>query len=71
MVRCLLRLNDRLYLNDPEKNHFYKTEVHTLFAPTMMDYYKIKKGPEGNSIYSHFYINSRSGMLIIPSFKEL
>jgi len=74
MVRCLLKLNDRLYRTNPGKNHFHKTKRHREFPPdppTMMDYYKIKNGLEGNRIYTHFYIHPISGQLIISSFKRL
>jgi len=37
----------------------------------MMDYYKVRNGFEGNSIYIHFYIHNVSGKLIISSFKRL
>lgn len=71
MKQCLLKLNDRLHSNNPEKNHFYKTEPYRNFPNTKMDYYKIRNGLDGNRIYIHLYINPQSGELIISSFKEL
>ena len=73
IVKCLLKLNDKYHRNDPSKNHFYKTEQHTQFVNTntMMDYYKIENGLEGNRVYTHFYVHPDSGKLIISSFKEL
>jgi hypothetical protein len=71
MVKALLRLNDRPYGSNPVKNHFHKTKEHTEYPNTMMDYYKIQNGPEGNRIYTHFYMHPTTGALIISSFKEL
>ena len=71
MRNALLTLNDEWYKSDPENNHFYKTEPYHTFPNTMMDYYKITNGPEGNSIYTHFYIHPNTGRLVISSFKEL
>ncbi len=71
MNAVMLRLNDRYHSLSPEKNHFYKTEPHNQFPNTMMDYYKVRNGFEGNSIYIHFYIHNVSGKLIISSFKRL
>ncbi len=69
--KCLLRLNDKLHKNDPEKNHYHKTEQHREFPATKMDYYKIRNAPEGNMVYTHFYIRGFDGKLIISSFKRL
>ncbi len=71
MNRVVLGLNDRDYSVSPEKNHFYKTDPHETIPNTMMDYYKVRNGLEGNSIYIHLYINNMSGQLIISSFKRL
>jgi hypothetical protein len=71
MSATILRLNDRWYLSDPSKNHFYKTEPHSTIPNTKMDYYKIQNGLEGNKIYTHLYIHPTSNMLVISSFKEL
>lgn len=71
MTKVILRLNDRWYKSNPEKNHFYKTKPHKTIPNTKMDYYKVKNGYEGHSIYTHLYIRIESGMLIISSFKEL
>lgn len=71
IVKCLLKLNSRHFVSDPEKNHFYKTDPHNHIPNTMMDIYKMKNAPEGNSVYTHFYIRNFDGRLIISSFKEL
>jgi len=72
MTQALLRLNDRLHKLDPEKNHYYKTKPHRFYPNTMMDYYKIRNGHEGNRIYTHLCVYAGgSGKLIISSFKEL
>ena len=61
-----------------EKNHFHKTEPyvsrtkpHDLISGVMVDYYKAKNIMEDASVYTHIYIDPKSGMLIINSFKEL
>ncbi len=69
--KCLLKLNDKYYSHNTEKNHFHKTEAHRQFSGTMLDYYKAKNIMENNSVYTHFYIDTDSGILIINSFKEL
>jgi hypothetical protein len=69
--KCLLKLNSRHYVDDRAKNHYYKTEPHTRFPNTKMDYYKAKKIMEGFDIYTHFYIRSSDDTLVISSFKEL
>lgn len=69
--KCLLKLNDKYYSHNREKNHFHKTDPHNQSPNTMIDYYKAKNIMENNSVYTHFYINAHSGMLIINSFKEL
>ena len=73
ITKCLLKLNDKYYIDEPSKNHFYKFEPHRNFpnTNTMMDYYKIENGLEGNRVYTHLYIHPNSGKLIISSFKEL
>ena len=73
ITKCLLKLNDKYYLDEPSKNHFHKTKQHAKFTSTntMMDYYKIENGLEGNQVYTHFYIHPNSGKLVISSFKEL
>ena len=71
VIKCLLKLNDKLHTDNPAKNHFYKTEPHDKFPSTMLDYYKICNGLEGNKIYTHIYIHPTSGKLVISSFKEL
>ena len=71
IMKCLLKLNNRHYVDDNKKNHYYKTEPHTQFPNTNMDYYKAEKIMEGFNIYTHFYIHPSDGTLVISSFKEL
>lgn len=69
--KCVLKLNDRYHRDSPLKNHFYKTEEHTFFPNTMMDYYKAQNIEAGINVYTHFYIRPDDGKLTINSFKEL
>ncbi|HHD82822.1 MAG TPA: hypothetical protein ENK92_01820 [Bacteroidetes bacterium] len=69
--KCLLKLNDKYHSDDRKNNHFHKTEEHTRFPNTKMDYYKCKDIMEGMSVYMHFYIHPSSGKVIVSSFKEL
>jgi hypothetical protein len=69
--KCLLKLNDRYYNDDPQKNHFYKTEAHKQIPNIMMDYYKAQNIMAGINVYTHFYIHPEDGRLIINSFKEI
>lgn len=71
IMKCLLKLNNRHYVDDKKKNHYYKTESHTQFPNTKMDYYKAEKIMEGFNIYTHFYISPSGDTLVISSFKEL
>jgi hypothetical protein len=71
MKKCLLRLNDRYYDDNPKKNHFYKTVPHNKIPNTMMDYYKAQQIMNGINLYIHFYIHPDDGKLIINSFKEI
>ena len=69
--KCLLKLNDKYHSLNREKNHFHKSEPHRRFPNTMIDSYKAKKIMEDASVYTHIYIDPKSEMLIISSFKEL
>jgi len=69
--RCLLKLNDKYHSHNRERNHFHKTAPHHQFSDTTVDYYKAKNIMEKANVYTHFYIDPDSGMLIISSFKEL
>lgn len=60
--KCLLKL---------KPSDFHKTETHSKFPPTMMDYYKAVKIMEDNNVYTHFYIHPKTGFLTISSFKEI
>jgi hypothetical protein len=68
---CLLKLTDRLYSTNKDKNHFHKTVAHTKFPNTMMDYYKAQNIMDGINVYTHFYLHPDNGKLIISSFKEI
>ncbi|WP_027360574.1 type II toxin-antitoxin system MqsR family toxin [Desulforegula conservatrix] len=69
--QCLLKLNDRDYAIDINKNHFFKKEPHRHIPHTMMDYYKAKNIMDGESVYTHFYIRQNDGKVVISSFHEL
>lgn len=71
IVACLLKLNNRLYRDNPEKNHFHKTEPHRSSPGTKIDFYKIKNAPEGNEVFTKFFIRESDGQLFIQSFKRL
>jgi hypothetical protein len=71
LKKCLLKLNDRYYPDNPQKNHFYKTTEHSFFPNTMMDYYKAQEIIKGINVYTHFYINPDDGNLVVNSFKEI
>ncbi len=47
--KCLLKLNDKYYSHNREKNHFHKTKPHRQFPDTMLDYYKAKNIMGNNS----------------------
>ena len=70
IVRCLLKLNGRVHKKDRYKNHYVKTEVHTNFAPTTMDYYIALNIMDGCDVYTHFYISPKNNKLIISSFHK-
>lgn len=71
--KCLLRLNDRYYFIDRNRNHFYKFEPHALFPEenTYIDFYRAFRIMDGESVYSHLYIRESSTTVIVNSFKEL
>jgi hypothetical protein len=71
IIKCLKKLNDRYHLDNPDKNHFYKTEPHHHLPGTMMDYYKSKNIHLGENVYTHLYIKNGSGEVVVSSFKNL
>ena len=71
IIRCLLKLNCKDYAANPRTNHFHKKAPHDHIPNTMMDYYKAVKIMEGQSVYTHFYIDSEFQTLVISSFKRL
>ncbi len=52
-----------------QPKHFYKTASSVAKPGTMIDYYK--GSINGEEIYTHFYIDNATDMLIINSFKRL
>lgn len=69
--KCLLKLNDRYFHNNPQKNHFLKTKAHIYVPNTMMDYYRAQDIMRNISLYTHFYVHPSFETLTISSFKEL
>jgi hypothetical protein len=70
MKQCILKLNDRPYYEDRNKNHFVKTGPHKFIPNTKVDSYRAKKILQENDIFTHFYIHPNTGNLVINSFKE-
>ena len=50
--------------------HFYKTEKSHITPAEVIDYYKARK-IKGENVYTHFYVDTTTGILVINSFKEL
>lgn len=71
IVSCLLKLNDKYYDDNPQKNHFYKADRNLRVSKRAMDFYKAKQIMEERNVYTHLYINEETGKVIISSFKEL
>ena len=70
IIDCVLKLNDRYYPRNENKNHFYKKDQNIKVQSCMMDVYKAKKIKDGNDVYIHLYVNNQS-FVIINSFKQL
>jgi len=51
-----------------QPRHFYKTDPSKAKAGVPLDFYKATIN--GERIYTHFYINDKSNLLVINSFKE-
>jgi hypothetical protein len=51
-----------------QPKHFHKTDVSKYLAGVALDFYKATIN--GENIYTHFYINDKSKLLVINSFKE-
>jgi hypothetical protein len=51
-----------------QPRHFYKTDPSKAKAGVYLDFYKATIN--GERIYTHFYINDKSNLLVINSFKE-
>jgi len=69
--KCLLKLNDRFFGHDPDKNHFYKSEDQRDIPGAKMDYYKACNIMDGENVYIHLYIDPASNKVVINSFKRL
>ncbi len=71
--QALLKLNDRYYFDDKQKNHYYNTKPHAAYPAenTFIDYYRAHNLLDGESVYTHFYIREQQTKVIINSFKEL
>ena len=50
-------------------NHYYKTDPSENKPGIMLDFYRATN-LKGENIYTHFYIDDQTGLLIINSFKE-
>lgn len=51
-----------------QPRHFYKTDVSKAKLGIYLDFYKATIN--GEKIYTHFYINGKTGLLVINSFKR-
>lgn len=51
-----------------QPKHFHKTDVSKFIPGVALDFYKATI--KGENIYTHFYINNSSGLLVINSFHE-
>lgn len=53
-----------------QPKHFYKSE-ESYFTPKIpIDYYKAH-GLKGEDVYTHFYIDTETKLLIVDSFKKI
>lgn len=59
-----------LALRSLKPQHFHKRDVSTGNRWHVWDFYKAW-GLRGEDVYTHFYIDSSSGMLVINSFKRI
>lgn len=71
--KCLLRLNDRFYFSNPDKNHYYNSKQHRRYPveQTQYDYYRAKNLMDGESVYLHLFIREGTTTVIVDSFKPL
>lgn len=71
--KAILKLNDRYYFDDKQKNHYYNTKPNEIYPEenTFIDYYRAHNLLDGESVYTHFYIREHQTTVIINSFKEL
>lgn len=65
-----MKLNDKHHVDDPIKNHFYKTELHRK-ERVYIDVYKAVDIMEGNDVYTYLYIDQYFDRLVVYSFQEL
>lgn len=54
--QALLKLNDRYYFEDKQKNHYYNTKPHAAYPAEniFIDYYRAHNLLDGESVYTLF-----------------
>ena len=50
--------------------HFYKPELSNFEPHFPIDVYKAR-GLKGENVYTHFYIDNETNLLVVQSFKEI
>lgn len=50
--------------------HFYKSDSSAKKHGIVLDFYKAR-GLKGEDVYTHFYIDDETGVLVVNSFKRL
>ncbi|MFH1312091.1 MAG: type II toxin-antitoxin system MqsR family toxin [Candidatus Eisenbacteria bacterium] len=53
-----------------EMKHFHKSDVSEFNKWRVFDFYKAR-GLKGENVYTHFYVDTKVGFLIVNSFKEI
>ncbi len=53
-----------------QQKHFYKTENSYFNKDLPIDYYKAY-GLKGEDVYTHFYIDKKTNVLLVDSFKKI
>ena len=62
LIQCILRLKNK---------HCYKSDYHGWISDTYYDYYRAVNLYKKQDVYTHFYVDSKSGILVVDSFKPL
>lgn len=57
-------------LKELRLSHFWKSEPSRIQPSVMIDVYKAT-GLRGEDVYTHFYIDPKTGELVVNSFKKL